>query len=166
VSTAEPTPRHALLLLAAGADVHAGEDDSGQTPLAYAAMTASDPQAIRMLFDSGSDINVRYEDGYTILMLAAGDNYNPEIIRMIADAGVDVNAVKQPEGWTALMIAAQACKSPGIIDALLDVGADATLKCANGKTAFDYAKGRKWLKGTDAYWRLREAKYRPCSDSM
>lgn len=160
------SPEMIELLLAAGADVHAGEDDDGRTPLAYAAMSASDPRVIRMLLDAGSDIDVRYEEGYTVLMLAAGDNLNPEIVRMFVNAGVDINAVKQPEGWTALMIAAQACKSQGIIDALLDAGADATLRCADGKTAFDYVEGREWLKGTDAYWRLRNAKYQSESDSM
>jgi ankyrin repeat protein len=158
-------PEMIELLLAAGADVHAGEDDNGQTPLAYAAMTASDPHVIRMLLDAGSNVHVRYEGGYTVLMLAAGDNRNPEIVRMLANAGVDINAVKQPEGWTALMIAAQACKSRGIIDTLLDAGADGTLRCADGKTAFDYVKVRKWLKGTNAYWRLRDAKYKSYSDS-
>jgi hypothetical protein len=42
---------------------------------------------------------------------------------------------------------------------LLEAGANATLRAADGKTAFDYAELNIAVKGTDVYWKLKKATF-------
>jgi len=69
-----------------------------------------------------------------------------------------VNA-RDEDGYTPLHLAVRWSDNPGVLILLLDTGADASAEDENGKTPWDYAKGRDGLKGTDAYWRLNEARF-------
>ena len=80
------------------------------------------------------------------------------IIAALLDAGADLKA-RDKVGWTPLHWAAVSNESPAIIAALLDAGADPKARDMVGKTPWDYAKTQKWLKGSDAYWRLNEAQF-------
>lgn len=51
-------------------------------------------------------------------------------------------------------------ETPAVVDALLKAGADAAARDRAGKTPFDFAKKNSALKGTDAYWRLNEARFK------
>ena len=91
-------------------------------------------------------------------MYAARFSKNPEVIITLLKAGADVNA-KDTDGWTALMWAAWKSQDLRVITILLKAGADGKEKSNEGKTAFDYAQDNEKLKGTDAYWKLNEARY-------
>jgi hypothetical protein len=71
----------------------------------------------------------------------------------------DVNARSVIFGWTALIYAAWHGTAESV-KVLLDAGADASHKDTFGKTAWDHAKKNEALKGTDAYWMLRDARYK------
>lgn len=49
--------------------------------------------------------------------------------------------------------------SPIVIDALLNAGADPKARDKDGKTPWDYAKDNKSIKGSEAYWRLHDARF-------
>ena len=55
------------------------------------------------------------------------------------------------------MFAALYNPNPEVITTLLKAGAKAKAKDSKGKTAFDYAKANKKLKGTDALRQFKEA---------
>ena len=46
-----------------------------------------------------------------------------------------------------------------VIEALLDAGADATARNAAGQTPWDHAQENGVLRGSDAYWRLNDARF-------
>lgn len=112
------------MLLSAGADVNVQGKDSicrweisdGRTPLMIAVarrypenMTIEGrmvdidlgPELVKILLDSGADVNVQAPDGWTALMIAAHcENPHAVIINMLLDAGADVDA--ECEGLRAL----------------------------------------------------------------
>jgi hypothetical protein len=47
----------------------------------------------------------------------------------------------------------------GVIGCLLENGADGTLRSLEGKTAFDYVKENPYLKETEEFWMLSDARY-------
>lgn len=141
-----------------GADVNA-RHEMGWTPLMIAALSNNNPEIIKALIKAGADINAQDNFGSTPLMFAASRNKNPEVISALLHAGSDVNARKE-NGWTALMRAARHNENSDVITVLLDAGADPTLKDANGKTAFDLAKENEKIKGSAAYWKLNDARFK------
>jgi ankyrin repeat protein len=82
----------------------------------------------------------------------------PQAIQAAFDRGADLKA-QDKAGATALMYAALKNQNPEVITTLLKAGADAKAKDKAGKTAFDYAQKNEKLKGTDAYWKLSDARY-------
>lgn len=88
-------------LVKAGADV-AAADDTGATPLMYAALY-SGPAAIGMLLDHGADANAANRFGATALMWAARRAAN---VKTLLDYGADVNACAR-DGSTPLVVAAR-----------------------------------------------------------
>ena len=77
---------------------------------------------------------------------------------MLLDAGADIEA-RDRWGRTPLHWAALFSKNPAVITALLDAGADPKARNATGKTPWDHAKDNEALKGSDAYWRLNDARF-------
>jgi ankyrin repeat protein len=88
------TPANVALLLKAGADVDARDED-GWTPLFQALFfsTLKDHAAanIPILLKAGADVNARTEDGYTPLLVAAWRGTSADII-VLLDAGADSRA--------------------------------------------------------------------------
>jgi len=70
----------------------------------YKAACTGDRKRLQSLIESGTDINVRGERGYTALHWAARENQN-EAGELLLDAGADVNARTGENGWTPLHIA-------------------------------------------------------------
>ena len=137
------------------ADMNARRED-GSTSLMLAAGFGT-AENLQLMLRAGADLNARNEDGWTALMRAAGHG-TAESVKVLLDAGADVNAMDE-DGRTALMWAARFGTAENV-KVLLDAGADASHKDTFGKTAWDHAKKNEALKGTDAYWMLRDARYK------
>ena len=147
------------VLLDAGADVNPQGNDG--TPLhaavAYNTNLAIVPAITRVLLDAGADVNAQDLLGFTPLHLATfRTRPDPAVIEALLDAGADVNAQEDRYSWTPLHYAARFSRNPAVIEALLEAGADASARDSEGKTPWDYAQENEALRGTDAWWRLRE----------
>jgi ankyrin repeat protein len=94
-------------------------DQRGSTLLMHAAAIGS-PEAVKLLIDSGADVNAKNEVDATALILGAG---NPAKARMLVEKGADVNAHSKL-GRTPLIIAASCEGCTATVKLLLDKGAD------------------------------------------
>jgi ankyrin repeat protein len=103
-----------------GADVNT-RDRRGSTLLMHAAIAGS-PDALKLLIDSGADVNAKNSFDETALLLCAAD---PQKARILIDKGADVNARSKTVGRTPLMIAANCDGCSETVKLLLDKGADA-----------------------------------------
>ena len=134
----------------------------GMTLLHMVAMSPDhEPSVVRMLVEAGADPNARDENGWTPLHAAAGLNPEPSVVAVIAilaEAGADPNA-RTEDDFTPLHAAAGLNPEPSAIKALIEAGADPAARDRWGKMPFDYAKDNEALQGTDAYWRLNDARF-------
>ena len=141
-------------LLAAGADLEARDgrrrpsdwrdahvsDLGGGTPLHAVAGSSNEKTApaIRALLAAGANLDVRDEGGNTPLHRAA--------------AG--------PGGSRGSFVTERGSLHAGsAIDVLLDAGANATARNADDQTPWDLAQGNETLRGSNAYWRLNDARF-------
>ena len=79
-------------------------------------------------------------------------------VKRCLESGSDIEA-RSEGGWTPLHVAAQLGTSETII-ALIKAGVDITARDRANKLPWHYAEQNDKIKGTDAYWRLREAQFR------
>ena len=77
-------------LLKAGEDPNAVVSDAGDTALMLAARTGK-PDALKVLLDSGADVNKVNSEGQTALMWAVAEK-NAAAAKVLIDRGADVNA--------------------------------------------------------------------------
>ena len=144
------------ILLGAGAEVHARERENAWTPLHTAAMGSDNPAIIQDLVFAGAVVDARDRSGSTPLHYAAGFNPNPTVARTLVNAGAWLEARVTEFGTTPLHMAASRNDNPAVITALLDAGADGAAQTHWGATPWDLAQDNEALRGTDAWWRLRE----------
>ena len=106
----------------------------------------------------GANVNARIKDGATPLHFATMLSKTPAVADALLKAGANVNA-RDKDGATPLHFVAATNKT-AVVGALLKAGADAGARDRSGKTPFDFAEENSALKGTDAYWRLNEARFK------
>ena len=99
-------------------DVNA-KDSRGATPLMYAAAFGNAAQ-MRLLLESGADVNAQNTFHASALIWAAGDAVKS---RMLIERGADVNVSTQ-QGQTPLMAAAKRNGNADLVRLLLQKGAD------------------------------------------
>ncbi|MDZ7792112.1 MAG: ankyrin repeat domain-containing protein [Spirochaetia bacterium] len=92
-------------------------------------------------------------------MLAIIDDENLPVGRRHCYKQGQGECSRTEDGRTSLMFAARWNQNPAVIEKLLDSGADGSLRCDDGKTAFDYAEKNESIVGTSTYWRLNDAQY-------
>lgn len=147
------SPDMVQALITAGADI-AAADSSLSTALFYAAGARS-PSSIPILLGAGADVNAQNKIGNTPIF-AAGTARNPENIALLLAAGADPTVVNQ-RGQTPLHWAVQFAGSADNLMDLLDAGVNAGLRDAQGQTAYDLAKLREDLVGTEALDMMKKA---------
>ncbi len=91
---------------------------------------------LKILIESGADINQIDYIGWTPLMIAARNGFE-EIVRLLCENKADLN-VQSDDLNTAVTLASEHDK-PSCLELLIKSGADATLKTSSGKTALDIA---------------------------
>ncbi|XP_037654718.1 ankycorbin isoform X2 [Choloepus didactylus] len=146
--TAQDTAGHSALHLAAKNSHHEcvkkllqskcpaeSIDSSGKTALHYAAQGCL--QAVQVLCEHKSPINLKDLDGNTPLLLAI-QNGHSEVCRFLLDHGADVNS-RDKNGRTVLMLACE-IGSSNIVEALIRKSADLNLVDSLGHNALHYSK--------------------------
>jgi ankyrin repeat protein len=119
--------------LAAGTAINS-RDHRGNTPLIYAAGFGS-REALKLLLDSGADVNARNSFDATALVWAAADLAK---LKLLLSHGADVNARTRLER-TPLMVAAACDGCSENVRLLLDQGADVKTQDKGGTTALALA---------------------------
>ena len=78
-------------------------DNTGWTPLHWAAFSSENPDIIGILLEAGAEVDARDNDGWTPLHWAATSSENPTIIRTLIEAGAKLDA-QDSLGITALSL--------------------------------------------------------------
>jgi len=147
-------------LLAAGADPERGDDESGETPLHFAA-AGGHTAIVTLLIQAGAQpdtpdhrgipplvgaaqnghaevvralLEHRARAGIQDALIAASSAGSPDAVRMLLRAGATVDGTSA-YGVTPLMHAAGGLPKPGVVRLLLDSGAAVNATDSNGRTA-------------------------------
>ena len=134
-------------LVSEGADVNA-KNDSGETPLHFAAERRNDIENVKFLVSQGADVNAKGgEEGKTPLHLVASRGYgsdrdrNVEVARFLISQGANVNA-RDNYGSTPLHDAVSWYQDVEFVKLLVSQGANVLAKDKDGKTPHDWAMER------------------------
>lgn len=124
-------------------------------PSLFELVKGDDEAALAARLAEGAEVDARDAYGQTPLMYAAGEVGDADRVRMLLDAGADPNA-QSDAGWTPLMYAARDASDPQLVLLLMNAGADATLRDADGQSAYDLARGNAAVAATRLLPRLQE----------
>ena len=95
------------------------KDLFGRTQLMKAAKSGNEWQ-IKRLLESGANINLKDNDGWTALMYAVRYNEGLECVELLLDAGADIK-ITNNYGLTAIALAASYNNNPKILTRLLNI---------------------------------------------
>ena len=142
------------VLLGAGANLEART--GGLTPLHLAASSGG-TEAVTALLEAGANLEARRTGtGLTPLHLAVFGG-GAEVVTALLEAGANLEA-RDESGKTPLHPAALGGTAEAVM-ALLGAGADPKVRNNSDELPFDYARDNEKLQGTDAYWKLNEARF-------
>ena len=172
VTSSNDDPAVLEALLAAGANLEARTENGG-TPL-HRAASYNNPLMIGFLLAAGANLEARDVEGHTPLHVAADRHGTAEVIRALLSAGANTEA-RDEDGNMPLHTAAKYVHwafpdnlehigdddphAGDAIEALLAAGADPTARNAAGQTPWDLRQENEALRGSDAYWRLNDARF-------
>ncbi len=99
------------------------------------AVRKGDTSAVRIMLDSGADVNAKDNYGRTALAVAVSSG-KTDVVKLLIEKGADVNAISEDRffGGTALMVAT-VFGNMDMVQTLLDRGADVNAKNKDGITA-------------------------------
>ena len=142
-------------LINEGADVKL-KNKYNVSALSLAATYNGNPQILKQILSFYSPADKEIMQAF-IMMLS--DNLSSEYSKAakaqaFIEKSVPLNSFYN--GKTPLMYAAQYSSSTEVIKKLLDYGASASIRAADGKTAFDYAKQNSSLPHDETYWALNK----------
>ena len=156
-------PEVVEVLLVAGTNVDP-RNERGDTPLMRAGFRVEPRLSIvESLLTAGANPKARNSYGRTALHYAAAVWKGPEIVALLSAGAAPM--ARDERGRTPLHHAADGNwlrlpDDPGsAIDALLDAGADPSAEDEDGKTPWDLATENDGLRGSDAYWRMNDARF-------
>lgn len=109
-------------------------DRRGATPLMHAAAFGN-IETLRLLLDTGADVNARNDFDATALLWCARD---PERVRLLVERGADVNA-QSKQGRTPLMVASLRRGGADSVELMLAKGAGVNSKDSRGDSAIGLA---------------------------
>ena len=151
-------------LLEAGADPNT-RSPRGTTPLHmvakmwYPTQQGGAAEVIAVLIEAGADLEAREDSlgtGQTPLHSAAGFG-TAETVTALLEAGANPTA-RNDNGQTPLHVAAE-FGTAETVTALLESGVDPNVRNNDGELPVDHAEDNEQLRGTDAYWRLNDARF-------
>jgi uncharacterized protein len=135
------------------ANVRGSTNTRGSTPLIRAA-TNGDLEVVKLLLQSGANVNLMMADRQTALMaVLAGRAAEPQalqIMTVLHDAGADLNVIalinhrEDSRGGTALHYAVRK-RYKEVIKKLAEWGIDMNAKDQDGLTALDYTQSRGFM---------------------
>lgn len=109
------------MLIEAGADVNARDQNSDMTPLVYAACTKGGNQFIDLLLRAGAEINAKVGASGITALVCAVEMQDAETVKLLITAGTDLDMADN-SGKTPLM-RAKSKRAEEIVKLLLDAGA-------------------------------------------
>jgi ankyrin repeat protein len=124
-------------LVEEGASVNE-KNNSGETPLHFAAQSNSNVDVLKYLVAKGADVNAKNGEGATLLHFAAQCNSNIDVLEYLIEKGANVNA-KNKDGETPLHFAAQCNSNVDVLKYLVENGADVNAKNDLGWTPLHFA---------------------------
>ena len=119
-------------------------DDAAEAVKTYED-SPSTMEVVKLLIANGTDINAKYNTGYTYLHAAAVANYDKELetVKLLLDNGADVNVKDDVYGYTPLYIATVQWNAK-VMQALIDYGSDIEATDNNGLTLLHYAVRKRF----------------------
>ena len=116
------------VLIDAGADIEAKDDDTGSSPLHL----SRGLDVAKLLVKAGAEVRATDNKGYTCLMCASYEGHTETVRYLVGLKDVDVNHISD-DGRSALFSAVRK-KHADVVEVLIDAGADIERKGNDGRS--------------------------------